>query len=84
MDGKQARRTGAGSPMGMLFDHGTDAIVACFSSMILCRIMQAFAGSGYFGMLGFYICFIPFWFFNLTEYYCGVMNLPALIGPEDT
>ncbi len=39
MDGKQARRTGAGSPMGMLFDHGTDAMVACMSSMIMSRIM---------------------------------------------
>ena len=27
-DGKQARRTGSGSPMGMLFDHGLDAMTA--------------------------------------------------------
>lgn len=27
MDGKQARRTGAGSPLGQLFDHGCDACV---------------------------------------------------------
>jgi ethanolaminephosphotransferase len=35
MDGKQARRTGAGSPMGMLFDHGSDAFTAIMSSLIL-------------------------------------------------
>jgi hypothetical protein len=35
-------------------------------------------------MFGFYLVFIPFWFFNLTEYYCEIMVLPALIGPEDT
>lgn len=82
MDGKQARRTGAGSPMGMLFDHGTDAMVACMSGCILARIMQS--GSGFIAMFGFYLVFIPFWFFNLTEYYCEIMVLPALIGPEDT
>jgi len=27
IDGKQARRTGAGSPLGELFDHGVDALV---------------------------------------------------------
>jgi len=26
MDGKQARKTGNSSPLGMLFDHGCDAI----------------------------------------------------------
>ena len=28
MDGKQARRTGSGSSLGLLFDHGCDAINA--------------------------------------------------------
>ena len=28
LDGKQAKRTGSGSPMGMLFDHGCDATTA--------------------------------------------------------
>jgi phosphatidylglycerophosphate synthase len=82
MDGKQARRTGAGSPMGMLFDHGTDAMVACMSPTILGRIMQS--GSGFTAMITFYLVFFPFWFFNLTEYYCEFMSLPAVIGPEDT
>jgi ethanolaminephosphotransferase len=30
MDGKQARRTGSSSPLGMLFDHGID----CFTSLL--------------------------------------------------
>jgi len=34
MDGKQARRTGSGSPLGMLFDHGLDACTA-----VICNIM---------------------------------------------
>lgn len=34
IDGKQARRTGSGSPLGMLFDHGLDACTA-----VICNIM---------------------------------------------
>lgn len=33
MDGKQARRTGSSSPLGMLFDHGCDAINSPMGSM---------------------------------------------------
>lgn len=37
-DGKQARRAGAGSPMGMLFDHGLDATTAVVVMYPLGRI----------------------------------------------
>lgn len=33
LDGKQARRTGASSPLGQLFDHGT---LPCFASLQVC------------------------------------------------
>lgn len=32
MDGKQARRVGASSPLGLLFDHGCDAVNSLFGS----------------------------------------------------
>lgn len=32
LDGKQARRTGSSSPLGMLIDHGVDALTAVFFS----------------------------------------------------
>ena len=32
-DGKQARRTGTGSPMGMLFDHGLDVTIAVVGNL---------------------------------------------------
>lgn len=28
LDGKQARKTKSSSPLGMLFDHGTDAVAS--------------------------------------------------------
>lgn len=44
-DGKQARRTGSGSPMGMLFDHGLDACTAVMQNIQIQRMMQV--GSGW-------------------------------------
>ncbi len=39
MDGKQARRTGTSSPLGMMFDHGCDALVTFAFSMGLGTIV---------------------------------------------
>jgi phosphatidylglycerophosphate synthase len=38
-DGKQARRTGSTSPLGMLLDHGLDSVTAVLYTMILGRIV---------------------------------------------
>lgn len=35
IDGKQARRTGAGSPMGMVYDHTCDAMTSVFENLLL-------------------------------------------------
>merc|ERR1712151_883998 len=43
-DGKQARRTGSGSPLGMLFDHGLDACTAVVVMYQLGRIHQCGGG----------------------------------------
>ena len=43
-DGKQARKNGTGSVMGMLFDHGLDATTAIVMNVVLTRILQV--GSG--------------------------------------
>ncbi|CBH15994.1 ethanolaminephosphotransferase, putative [Trypanosoma brucei gambiense DAL972] len=36
IDGKQARRTNTGSPLGELFDHGCDVILTPFVQMMIC------------------------------------------------
>ncbi len=38
-DGKQARRTGASSPVGMLFDHFCDAIITVVSVFVIERML---------------------------------------------
>jgi phosphatidylglycerophosphate synthase len=37
MDGKQARRTGNSSPLGLLFDHGCDAFTAALFCMMFIK-----------------------------------------------
>jgi len=72
MDGKQARRTGASSPLGQLFDHGVD----CLSTMLQISTVGAFTQSGGSARILaiqtstqflFYIC-------QWEEYYTGVLQ----------
>ena len=46
MDGKQARRTGAGSPLGEVTDHGADAIAACIYGAFICESYGCVAHGG--------------------------------------
>ena len=40
LDGKQARRTGNSSPLGLLFDHGCDAFAVGLQCMIMAKLTQ--------------------------------------------
>ena len=62
-DGKQARRTGSGSPMGMLFDHGLDATTAVVVMYPLGRIHNI--GAGLPLLMFMMISTVPFYYFTL-------------------
>ena len=81
MDGKQARRTGTSSPLGLLFDHGCDSI-----NSTLCAIpMSAALATGWNVKLFFALWCgtVPFYFQTWEEYYTENMELPAFNGPSD-
>jgi ethanolaminephosphotransferase len=80
-DGKQARRTGSSSPMGMLFDHGIDAVVSSTNGFMLMR-MFSFAPSPYQIFIQL-IAVVPFYFVTLEQYYTGEMNFPEINGVEE-
>jgi ethanolaminephosphotransferase len=81
MDGKQARRSGSSSPLGMLFDHGCDAI----NAGVMCIPMASVIGSGWSPLM--FMCiwngFVPFYFQAWEEYYTGSMVLPPFNGPTE-
>ncbi len=81
MDGKQARKTGSSSALGMLFDHGCDAINAGISVVSMSSVM----GLGWSNRLFFsyFSTFILFYFQTWEEYYTGTMALPAFNGPTE-
>ncbi len=69
MDGKQARRTGSSSALGMLFDHGCDALNATVSSIALCATFQL--GAGWISFVFWLITTLVFYGATLEEFYTG-------------
>ena len=73
MDGKQARRTGNSSPLGLIFDHGCDAFAVGLQCMILAKLTQMGPG----GILFVHGSMAIFHFATLEEYYVGGLFLPV-------
>ena len=84
MDGKQARRVGASSPLGLLFDHGCDAINSVFGSA---NWMVALALSQHHDLsLAFIVLMGPYALFYVStweEYYTGKLIMPIVNGPNE-
>ena len=75
IDGKQARRTGEGSPLGQLFDHGCDAFNLGLGLVVSCTAMNLRADTSFLLFAWQYIIgFIPFAFAQLEEYHSGVLK----------
>jgi len=72
VDGKQARRTGASSPLGQMFDHGCDA----FSTHLLSLMAASAVGSGtpWKVMFLFVSPALCFWFGTVAEYHTGKLQ----------
>ncbi|BFU20032.1 CDP-alcohol phosphatidyltransferase family protein [Entamoeba histolytica HM-1:IMSS-B] len=62
LDGKQARKTGSGSPLGELMDHGVDVLVMGTLAIILCHefMLDQFQ-TAYIYFIGFTIFYLPHW-----------------------
>lgn len=81
MDGKQARKTGSSSPLGMLFDHSCDAVNAAVISIP----MASAIGTGWTPDIFFclFCGYVPFYFQTWEEYYTEEMILPVFNGPSE-
>jgi len=84
MDGKQARKTGSSSPLGLLFDHGCDAMNSIFGSanwiiaMGLTMQEDLFAATVII-MVPFVLFYVATW----EEYHVGELVLPIFNGPSE-
>lgn len=59
-DGKQARRTKTSSPLGMLLDHGMDAVTTVVNNFLLQRLVGV--GNSYICIFAMLITTMPFYF----------------------
>ncbi|CAH0475531.1 unnamed protein product [Peronospora belbahrii] len=81
LDGKQARRTNSSSPLGLLFDHGCDALNVSVGTMTMASILQMGAT---WKTLGFVLSgHFVFIFATWEEYYSGTLELPIVNGPTE-
>eukprot|EP01033_Poteriospumella_lacustris_P014040 gene14040-10032_t len=81
MDGKQARRTGSSSALGMFFDHACDSINAGVTIIAMGSVL----GTGWTPLLfiTYLASFIPFYLQTWEEYYSRTMILPPFNGPSE-
>jgi ethanolaminephosphotransferase len=81
MDGKQARKTGNSSPLGLLFDHGCDAMTTWVTGMTLFTVLQF--GNGWVSMFSYIIVMVPFFCATWEEFYIDGLYLPIINGPNE-
>ena len=80
-DGKQARRLKASSPLGLLFDHGTDACTTFYVSIVSGSMI--FYDNIYQYLFIYFPIMTPFFFNTWEEYYTGELILPIFNGVEE-
>ena len=80
-DGKQARRTGNGSPLGLLFDHGCDAFNVIVGGVAVAASMQMGPTWRAPGIV--LAAMVAFFFGTWEEYFTGVLYLPPFNGPNE-
>lgn len=83
MDGKQARRTGSSSPLGMLFDHGCDAVNSPMGSINWCVAMGIGPAVPLVLFWTLIASAIPFYVATWEEFYTGALVLPVINGPSE-
>jgi ethanolaminephosphotransferase len=84
MDGKQARRTGSSSPLGLFFDHGCDAINSLFGSVNWMIAMALHPSRD--SWLCWTMLFGPYGLFYIgtwEQYYTGELIMPIMNGPNE-
>ncbi len=81
MDGKQARKTGNSSPLGLLFDHGCDSFTTALITLMLSKLMQV--GNSGLIFLALLASTGSFYFSTLEEYYTGGLFLGVGNGVTD-
>ncbi|KAE8658878.1 Choline/ethanolaminephosphotransferase 1 [Hibiscus syriacus] len=79
VDGKQARKTNSSSPLGELFDHGSDALACAFETMAFGSTAMCGGDSFWFWV----ISAVPFYGATWEHYFTNTLILPVVNGPTE-
>ena len=79
-DGKQARKLGLSTPLGMMFDHGVDSLCVSLCTVIVAQVLAATPLQTYF-ILAYTSC--TFFLVNYEAARLGHMDLPLINGPSE-
>ncbi|KAK8812176.1 hypothetical protein WA158_007410 [Blastocystis sp. Blastoise] len=77
LDGKQARRLHASSPLGQMFDHGCDSLNLNF--ILFLNLSTCGLGQSFLAPLMFSFCMTLFAAAQLCEYYSGILHCGSSI-----
>ena len=83
MDGKQARKTGSSSPLGLLFDHGCDALNVTLGVNVTLCAFKCSPSDGVFHCLVFLVPSLPFFIGTWEHYHTHHLYLPVVNGPSE-
>jgi hypothetical protein len=83
MDGKQARRTGASSPLGLLFDHGCDAVNAGFFGFLSLALHLGGGADSWTTLVLWIVPTAAFFFNTWEEFHTGILVLPIVNGANE-
>ena len=83
-DGKQARKTGSSSVLGMLFDHGCDMITTFAFIAMTINVTRGYKKrNGFEFAMATYIIFQGAFLCLMEGYFTGGLQLPAYNAPTE-
>lgn len=81
-DGKQARRTNTCSPLGLLLDHGLDALTTVITAYN-CSFICSFGNESILSYILFLSLYFGYYIINYEEYRTGKMILGIINGADE-
>lgn len=72
IDGKQARATGMGGPLGQMMDHGCDSLTTFYSAFLILSVTRI--GSGWMSVFVVTLAAFQLYFYSWYEYTFGVFR----------
>lgn len=82
LDGKQARRTGNSTPLGMIMDHGCDIFTTIITAFTLTKLL-ILGNDNFYSYLVFCTLLSGFYILTFEEFKVGELHFPWFSGADE-